>query len=70
MFVTAYSHQVMALSMMVEKESGNIESNDFENLWSKVRQGSCGVRYDSLGIFSYDLLLENAHHSLSIGIKM
>ena len=38
----------MALSMMVEKESGRIEGNEFENLWSKVTLRDGRVRYGSL----------------------
>lgn len=37
----------MALSMMAEKECGNIEGNDFQSLWTKVTQHACGERYDS-----------------------
>ena len=35
----------MALSMMVEKESGRIEGNEFENLWSRVTQRDDRIRY-------------------------
>ena len=44
----------MALSMMVEKESGKMEGNDFENLWSRVAQRDGKVRYASLASWSYD----------------
>ncbi len=37
----------MALSMMVEKESGKIDGNEFENLWSRVTQRDGKVRYSS-----------------------
>ena len=40
----------MALSMMVEKESGKIEGNEFENLWSRVVQRDGRVRYGPLCI--------------------
>ena len=42
----------MALSMMVEKESGKMEGNDFENLWSRVAQRDGRVRYVSLASWS------------------
>ncbi|KAL8828539.1 MAG: hypothetical protein Q9191_002530 [Dirinaria sp. TL-2023a] len=47
-------HQVMALSMMVEKESGKIESNNFKNIWSKVRQRNCSVSLDHK-VFRYSI---------------
>ena len=43
----------MALSMMVEKESGEMEDNDFENLWSKVAQRDGKVRYVLLASWSF-----------------
>ena len=41
----------MALSM-AEKESGKLEGNEFENLWSRVTQRDGRVRYGSLEIWS------------------
>ena len=41
-----YSHQIMALSMMVEKESDRIEGNEFESLWRRVAPRDGRVRYD------------------------
>lgn len=35
----------MALSMMVEKESGRIEGNEFGTLWRQIVHRSGGVRY-------------------------
>lgn len=43
----------MALSMMVEKESGKIEGNNFENLWSRVAQRDGRIRYVPLASWSY-----------------
>lgn len=31
--------------MMVEKESGRIEHNEFESLWQKIAQSDRGLRY-------------------------
>lgn len=31
--------------MMVEKESGRLDGNEFENLWRKVAQSDCSIRY-------------------------
>ncbi|KAL8788591.1 MAG: hypothetical protein Q9195_007235 [Heterodermia aff. obscurata] len=39
------SHQLMALSMMVEKESGRIEGNEFGTLWQRILHRGGGVRY-------------------------
>ena len=35
-----HSHQKIALAMMLEKESGNLEGNDFEVLWSQKNNHS------------------------------
>ena len=48
---------------MVEKESGKIEGNDFENLWSRVAQRDGKVRYVSLASWSF-LPMKNSQLSL------
>ena len=51
---------------MVEKESGKMEGNDFENLWSRVRgvaQRDGKVRYVSLASWSF-LPLKNSQLAL------
>ena len=57
----------MALSMMVEKESGRIEGNEFESLWSRVTQRDGRVRYGSLVSWSC-VYLENLTTLSSIDI--
>ena len=47
----------MALSMMVEKESGEVEGNEFDNLWSRVAQREGGVRYESFVACFSDFIL-------------
>lgn len=37
-------HQSMALSMMVEKESGKMEGNEFETLWRQAIQRDGSIR--------------------------
>ena len=54
----------MALSMMVEKESGKMEGNDFENLWSRVAQRDGKVWYVSLASCSLGPMIKNSQLSL------
>ncbi|KAF8538868.1 SNF2 family N-terminal domain-containing protein [Trichophaea hybrida] len=38
-------HQKKALAMMIEKESGKIEDNEFGSLWEVIRETGQGTRY-------------------------
>ena len=59
---------MMALSMMVEKESGKMEGNDFENLWSGVPQRDGKVRYVSLASWSF-VPMKKTHSFLYTGTE-
>ena len=50
-----YSHQLKALAMMVEKESGRIEGNNFESLWYRVAQSESDFRYPMIDCSRLDL---------------
>ena len=61
-------HQSMALSMMIEKESGRIEGNEFGTLWRRTVHRGGGVRYHVIRMSGF--MHGSINHCLAVDMSI